>query len=303
MSRPRPTASLLLVGGLLAAVIGVVAAVLVQGEPTPPAQHAGEVVVDLPPTVWGLLFLSPIITGIGALLLHRGLTDRGPRRLRLVVLPALVFIAFALLLTYAIVFASSTPFGTVSVVGSPPATPTNTSLTNGSGGGSGSGAPASAVSVQIPVWVLVTLAIGFAVVVGVLALPGTLGRLLDRRSGFPSPGRHRPVDPARVRAALGDASAAIQQGGDPRETIVRLYGRLLREVTPRVGDLDCLTAEEIRVAPLRTLNVRPDAAEALTRLFERARYSTQPMGPPEAGRCLDALRAVEADLARAPATR
>ena len=77
-----------------------------------------------------------------------------------------------------------------------------------------------------------------------------------------------------LRAALEEAQSALDRKADARETIVRLYGQLLREITPQTGSLTAATAEEIRQGHLHRLGVRPVTAIALTRVFEVARYST-----------------------------
>lgn len=302
---PRRRPSLLLwVVLLLAVVVGVVSVVLVGSSPTPPTPHAGEIIINFPPEVWGLLFLSPLLVGLAAIALQH-IAKRTRRVPRQVVVAFVV--VFGLLLVFVFILSNTpgTSTGSVSVVTPPPSNSTGASHANNtsSGGGSGSGAtPAPAVSFPVPSWVLLVLVAGLTVIVGGLAIPGMLGRVLDRRRVSGGRTSRTPIDPLQVQAVLAQASEAIAQGADPRQTIIQLYVRLLNEFGPKLGAVDYMTAEEIRGDPLARLRVRPSAAEALTRLFEQARYSSHPMGPEDASRCLDALRQVESDLARgAPA--
>jgi hypothetical protein len=121
-------------------------------------------------------------------------------------------------------------------------------------------------------------------------------RSLARPDRGPTGGPGGPVDRESLREALARASAELDHGDDPRETIVRLYVTLLASLAPQVGDVTAATPEEIRHAHLVRLGVRANASEDLTRLFESARYSTQPMGATEASKFRETLRAAEEDL-------
>ncbi len=105
------------------------------------------------------------------------------------------------------------------------------------------------------------------------------------------------ADPTAVRTALVDAGRAIDRGEDPRETIVRLYVRLLGLLESTAGDVSFMTAGEIRTRVLERMGVRSTSARELTTLFEDARYSSHPLGPSDARRCGDTIAAVERDLA------
>jgi hypothetical protein len=288
---------------LLALVIGVVSAVLVGGTPGPvgPAPtHAGELIVNLPPAVWGLIFLAPLLVGWAAILLRRllgGSMSYGSRTL----LIAGVLFAVAILFVYVLSVVGSGGGGWLGVSGSS-STSSNSTNSSSSGGGSnssGTGTPVYGPALKLPAWAIFLFVGVLCALVAAVAVPGVLASLVDRRPrGFGAAGSSAAAR-EELAKALAEASAALDAGADPRTTIVRLYQRLLVELVPKVGDIDRLTAEEIRTLPLAQLNVRPDAAEALTRLFEEARYSTHPLGPSSADRCREALRAIEADLARA----
>lgn len=281
----------------LAVAVGLVAILLAGSAPSLPRAQAGEVTVNLPAEVWGLLLLSPLLVGVAAIILRR-LTEGSVRLHHGSVLVTVgVILVFVLLFTYVFGSRGSVDQGTVTV--SP-----------GNGGGSTSGPPHSTNNstskvngttvpgtyvVTIPAWALGLLLGGLVACVAVLALPGTISRLLDRGS---RPDRPSPVVRSRVQTALAYAGAAIDRGEDPRETVVRLYNQLLTNITPRVGDVGPLTADEIRVQALASLGVGPAASETLTRVFEEARYSTHPIGASQAGRFRDAIRLAQNDILR-----
>ncbi len=125
-----------------------------------------------------------------------------------------------------------------------------------------------------------------------LASPGRLS-LRRRRSGGAT---------AAAASALAEAQVALDEGADPRATILVLYGQLLSRLTAMIGDVDVVTPEEIRSQHLVRLGVGPRDANELTRLFEEARYSTHPMGAEAADRAQRAIGGALADLQRrAPA--
>jgi len=193
--------------------------------------------------------------------------------------------------------------------------------TGGTGGGSGGsggtgqshennttaaqkvGEPARGISVGVPNWVFLPLAVALSVAIGVLAIPGVLSRLVDRRVHRPAPPSVTVVPPAAAGSVFRDARLAIENGEPPRDTIVRLYGRILQRVAPSVEELATSTAEEIRRTQFAALHVSATRSEVITRLFEEARYSTHPIDPPVADRFVETLRAVEQDLAVAGAPR
>ncbi len=292
---------------LLSLVVGVVAALLVGGTPGPPPAHAGEVIINLPPYAWGLLFLSPLLIGWAVVLVYRAMSEKSRFGQSLVGFAAIA--AVAILFVYILAVVGGGGGGTIAVSGSSTgANNTTNNSTNSTPGhtsgpnGTGTTTPLFGASLHLPGWALVAFIVGLCAVAGVVAVPGVLSALIDRRPKGPGGGGDaaREVRNA-AQQALAEASQALSAGADPRATIVRLYQRLIATLVPKVAQLDQLTAEEIRTVVLAGLRVRPDAAEALTRLFEEARYSTHPMGADAADRCRQALTLVVADLARVPA--
>lgn len=156
---------------------------------------------------------------------------------------------------------------------------------------SGPGDTVSFFGLSLPTWVAVAILGGVVVTIGAVATLFVLRRsrpeLMIR--GGPS------VD--GVRSELESAARALDEGsGDPRRVLIELYGRLLHRLEPAVGDLATQTAEEIRTHYLIRLGVKPHTAEEITRLFERARYSSHPIGPGEVTRARTVLSDAIADL-------
>ncbi|HTW77506.1 MAG TPA: DUF4129 domain-containing protein [Thermoplasmata archaeon] len=289
----------------LAVVVGVVALVLPGASPHLAPPHAGQLTITLPTEVWGLLFLSPVLAGFAVLVARRLLGPTWSFSRRTFVQLA-VIVVLLLLFLYVLSHANSGPNGYVSVAGDTPLNVTSNNSTvhnnttnstpgHGNGGGSTPGAVPSPSSFAIPTWALLAVGVALTAVVAALALPGVLSGLQRRRPPVAG-GAATDDDRARAQQAVTEAALAIDRGDDPRATIVRLYLRLLVDHSARLGDVVALTPEEIRARILAPLHVRPGAAEALTRLFEEARYSTHAMGADAAQRCRTALSAVELDL-------
>jgi len=284
---------------LLAVVVGAVAALLIGSAPAPERAPAGQLEVDLPMTFWGLLCLSPLISGFGILIVRRILEPQLSLPGRAVIS---IVVLFALLLVFLYLLASggSGSQGQVTITTGP--TNGNTSTTvpvNNSSFARNATGVAGSYTVTIGTWEVLVAVVGISAAVAGLALPGVISRLVDRPARA---ARGSAAARARARGALASAGAAIARGEDPRETVVRLYVELLGAIEPRVGDTSILTADEIRRQTLAALGVSTAAAEVLTRLFEEARYSTHPMGSDEAGRFGSAIRQVEADLLRSMAS-
>lgn len=282
----------------LALAIGIVASLLAVAAPTPPTPRAGELVVDLPMTMWGLIFLSPLLVGVTVLAAQRILDRRSVSRISKVAFA--VLLALAVLFVYVLVATHGSSSGTISYVSSP--APKNQTSPPPPHGGSGNSSPAPVPGTtifKVTAWMGIAIALGLTGLVALLALPGVIGRVVG---GAPRSPRSPPVDRARVREAVAEAGSAIDRGEDARETIVRLYVRLLGVLEPRFAGVPYLTAGEIRTAVLERLGVQPHAAHELTLLFEEARYSTHPMGPEAAGRCRAVFGIVQADLSRTRAT-
>ena len=293
--------SVLLLGLAVAVLVGVAALLLSGSSSSSGPGPAGQIVINLPPSVWGLLFLSPLIAGFAGILIQR-VREGGVRPAARLLVLFVVALLLASVFVYVFAGTGGNDSGTVTVSpkGSPPPPPGNGSH-NGSGGSGGSGTSATpALSITISPWVLLAIVLGVGGCVGALAAPGVLARVVDRPARS---GRGPPATEAReeLHAALAEAGSALGRGDDPRATIVRLYVRLLAEIAPRIGEVEVLTAQEIHGRVLAVLGVSAPASAALTRLFEEARYSSHPVGPEDAGRCLAAIEQVERDLARSVA--
>jgi len=179
---------------------------------------------------------------------------------------------------------------------------TGTSRGNNTTAASKAAEPVRGISVKVPNWMFLPIAVVLSAAIAVLAIPGVLSRLVDRRIHRPAP-PSAGVAPQGVVSVFRDARLAIENGERPRDTIVRLYGRILGRVAPSVEELATSTAEEIRRTQFAALHVSATRSEVITRLFEEARYSTHPIDLPVADRFVETLREVEQDLAMAGAPR
>lgn len=167
--------------------------------------------------------------------------------------------------------------------------PSNTTA-NGALGGPGG----YLASLGFPSWTLYVLVAAIVLLAAAVALPAAWSR-------FGGPHRQTPSrKPARadVDAALATAARGLESGGDPRAVILALYAVLLRRVDPIVDGIDTQTPTEIRDLHLSRVGIRASAADALTRLFEEARYSSHPMSQVEVDEARWAIDAARADLDR-----
>jgi len=287
-----------LVGVALAAGAG--AALLAGATPVAQPTSGPGLQIELPYFVWGILFVLPLALGLGAVIVRRLQEHTAPLAGKMLVYAAVILMLGLAFLPIAH-FAGSggclcTP---LSQYQPPPANNSsnpgnNSSSHGGDGNGSLTGVgPPLSVATALPYVVVAAVGIGLAAVV----IPLLLVRAERRRGGVT--GDVRPSDDGlETLKAFSAAATELDQGRDPRAVIVRLYDRLLVRVTPLVGDVSFSTAEEIRASHLVPLGVRPSAAEALTRLFEEARYSSHPLSPDAVVRARDAIGAAEADLTR-----
>jgi hypothetical protein len=151
----------------------------------------------------------------------------------------------------------------------------------------------------LPGWVPFAIVAGIVLVVALVAAPVVRGYAADRRAaGVPRARTRAGADV--VEAVLRQAERELERGDDAREVIVRLYADLLGRLGRIVGSVDPETPEEIRSLHLERLGIRPEAATVLTRLFEKARYSTHPLGSDASERARTAVRQALADLDRTP---
>jgi signal transduction histidine kinase len=103
--------------------------------------------------------------------------------------------------------------------------------------------------------------------------------------------------PALLVGAMDEGLAALDLGGEPRTAIIRCYrcfeGALARARVPRAPWQTPI--EFMREATSR-LPLPAAAARGLTELFERARFSREPLGPAERDAAGQALRELRASL-------
>jgi len=285
----------------LAVLIGVAVSLLAAAAPSPTTPRAGEVVVDLPTTFWGALLLSPLLVGFAGILFRWARAPRATTgRTILLGFAILLLVGVSLLLLLAIAHptAGTVGFVTNGSTGGSTNTSGGSPPPGGSGGTAGGGTVPGTYVYTVGTWMMLALVLAISACVGLLAVPGVLSRLAGRG---PPAARPAPVDRRQVTEAFAEASTAMARGEDFRETIVRLYVRLLGGLAPKAGNFDCLTPEEIRLRVLEHLGVQADPARDLTRLFEVARYSSHTMGEVEADRFRAAVATIEQDLYRGPA--
>ncbi len=294
----RPSLVLLVI--LLSALaIGASASAIAGAGGSPPAPAGGGPSIAIPASWVAFSLLGAVAAGIGLLIYYRITSDVLPIPTRLVVvaLAAILVGTLFVVVAHAVVVSG----GIASTHGAPANgtaekgvnETTNNSLNRtGPGGG-------FFLGIAFPPWTWFLAAVAIAIAVAIVASPPVRDLLFSRRGG----GRRSTEATEEVRTALSGAVRDLEGGDDPRAVIRALYARLLSRLAPIVGDLEPATPEEIRSQHLVRLGIRPDAATALTRLFEEARYSTHPMDEASKARALAVIRAAEADLTRsAPAS-
>lgn len=312
MPRTRASVPMIALLALAAALVAAAAVLLVGPAGSVPAgsgsgsgggaSGSSELTIELPAIVWGLLFLSPLIAFFGVMI-YRRITEGGQTRWDAL----LVLVIVGLLMLFLLAHggggggSGSISFGTQGGTGNNSSgnvsTGNNTSHGGGGGGSGANGTTTAPLTFSIPPYVYWLAGLGLCVTVAALTLPGVAsrlaqGRLLSRSGGGTGHGSERE----QVASAMGEAAAALEQGADPRETIVQLYLDLLRVMSPLTGELSYETAEEIRRLHLGPLGVPPAVAETLTRLFEEARYSTHPLEASSVAQAQEAIRQAEAAL-------
>jgi hypothetical protein len=141
-------------------------------------------------------------------------------------------------------------------------------------------------------WVLVAVlgaaALGAAVV---------LGRHREHLLDPPTADVADATIPGAVADAVDAGLSALEADGDPRQTIIAAYARMLEALEGR--GLGCRPAETPRLHLARCLaaaDVRREPLEQLVELFEEARFSTHPMTWEHRDAARRALAAVRSDL-------
>jgi hypothetical protein len=296
----RPPSPILLVALLAALATGAAASLLIGAATVrgPPPVQASQVV--LPGAIFadGLLALPMVVLGF---FIYRRVTGGSiplPGRSAVSILVAVLVAILLLAALRAFGGGGPEPTGAVSTghnsTGSvPPPNSTTTNLTVVSNA-------TPFLFPTLPGWVPFVLLAAIVVVLVVIALPFVVAYTEGRREERRRPSR--PESTSEVRVALARAVQALDQGGDPRTVIVRLYGDLLERLSPIVSGIDPETPEEIRGQHLVRLGIHPEAATVLTRLFEEARYSTHALGPEAAEQVREAVEVALADLSRVAVT-
>jgi hypothetical protein len=291
----RPPVVLLLVL-LVALGIGAAASALAGAAVSNAPSGSSPANVELTGNIVMYAFTAIVLAGAGFLLYRRLTGDvMGiPGEYALVAI-----VSILLLITFVVVFRSVSGGGPL---------PTNATAPSGSPGGSptpnvtGGNHTSNSTAVPVgywfnpPPWLWFVAVAVIAIVIVVVAVPWARSLVAARGTRVDDVAARAAA--GRARAALAGAADALGAGRDPREVIIALYAELLERLGPMVGSLDPDTPEEIRVRHLVRLGISPDRSEALTRLFEEARYSTHPLGAEAALRGEEVIRAAEADLAR-----
>lgn len=293
---PAPSSRLVVVLLITALAVGAAASIVASARTasSPPVPGTPTTEVYLSDQVWiaacVLLFLAIAVPLVYDRI--RGASTAIPGRTLVVTLTiVLVLILFVVAARFLGVGGGGFQFGP----GAGNSTNNSTTIpaVNGNNTTIGNGGTLTFLSFDVPSWVLLPLIAVVGIFVAVVAVPRVRSYLQDRAdSGTDS------VPSEEVRGALGAAAMELAHGSDPRDVILRLYARLLNRVEPVAGNIDPATPEEIRSSHLVRLGIRPEAARALTRLFEEARYSTHALGPEAAARAAKAIAEAEKDLAR-----
>jgi hypothetical protein len=119
--------------------------------------------------------------------------------------------------------------------------------------------------------------------------------LATRTRRTPGPPRTRSV--SALIDALAAGHDALTGGGDPRQAIIACYTAMERGFAavgsaPAAAD----TPAEVLTRATEAGIVRSDSAGALTGIFRRARYSTQPMTDADSNQAATALAQMRAEL-------
>ncbi|MFA5896178.1 MAG: DUF4129 domain-containing protein [Thermoplasmata archaeon] len=143
----------------------------------------------------------------------------------------------------------------------------------------------------LPAGLFLAAAFGLSLVVLVWFLH--LGSVL--RSPLP------PEPPRGPRKAAAEAvTATIQEiefGGDVRAAILACFERFCRLLGDRgIKEQAPLTPRELESLAVRGLQVSEDSADALTSLFEEARYSRHPLGEADRDRAVESLQRIRSSL-------
>src|SRR5579875_485967 len=303
MAPDRPALPRALRAGILLLVgVGVAVGLAAAFLRSPASPGAGPAPSPSTTLLLSPLLLGAVIVGVcGAalvfFLIYQFRQGRSP-------FPAQVVVGFILVLLLLVGFVALSHLftGTTAPSGNSTA-PASSNQTGGSSTNTthgiltGPGGSIQTLGLTIPVWLLGLLGAIVAIAVGYVALP-FLTSLRGRRAGGDDAARAETRTELRriLRRSLAEIAEAPT---DPRPAIIELYGRLLELIGPMVGGVEYDTPTEIQRRHLTRLGVGAATAEALTRLFEVARYSSQPLGPDDRERARAAISEAMRELDRA----
>ncbi len=136
---------------------------------------------------------------------------------------------------------------------------------------------------------------------GLLLLVGAVGILLAValvRGARPKPRPPSGGGPRRgVAQEVANAAEVLAEGGDFREAILRCYVNTCRLLALKGAPADAaLTAREFEQGARPLLGLSEASLGRLTNLFEVARYSPHPVGPPDRDDAVACLRAIQGEL-------
>ena len=286
----------LLVVVVAALAVGAAATVLVNAAGASPPSSGPTSLIYLSP--WEVTIASTALLvlffGWTFVVMRIGRTSNSTlNRMSITALMAILLAVIFLVVIHVFNFGGAL-FGSGNSTGQPP--PGSTPPPGSGGNGPTPGQGGVVTIPNLPAWVPFVILAGILLLVVLVAVPTARDLLEERRRGRGDASRAQHAND--VRAALSQASADLDLGADPRETVLALYAGLLARLRPMAMEIDTSTPEEIRTGPLERLGVRPEAARTLTRLFEEARYSTHPMGAEAGNRARRAVRVALEDLDR-----
>ena len=165
------------------------------------------------------------------------------------------------------------------------------------GGPAGGGLTRPAVPPSSSAWPLIT---GMVIAILVVLILAVLSRR-RRPARTPQAGRRRLT---ALLDSLAAGSEALTAAGEPRAAIIACYAAMERGFAaagsaPAAAD----TPAEVLSRAAKAGLIRSGSAAALTGLFRRARYSTQPMTSTDSRVAADALTELRTDLAGQEADR
>lgn len=158
--------------------------------------------------------------------------------------------------------------------------------------GPGSGAMTALPMVSgLPAGLFLAAAFGLSLVVLVWFLQ--IGSLLRRPQPFEPPSKSRAAAAEAVTATIQE----LELGGDVRAAILACFDRFCRLLGERgVREQASLTPRELESFAVRSLQVSEDSAEALTSLFEEARYSRHLLSEADRDRAVESLQRIRSSL-------